>query len=59
MAKGKDERIKGLVDEALKDHQKIKRIISLLYDQDMEKRLLGAKALGEIGRKIVPQGFVF
>ena len=50
MAKGKDERIKGLVDEALRDHQKIKRIISLLYDQDMEKRLLGAKALGEIAR---------
>jgi len=59
MAKGTDEKIKGLVDEALRDHQKIKRIISLLYDQDMEKRLLGAKALGEIGRKTVPQGFVF
>ncbi len=50
MVKGTDEEIKGLVEEALKDHQKIKRIISLLYDQEMEKRLLGAKALGEIAR---------
>lgn len=49
MAK-RNEEIKGLVDEALRDHQKIKKIISLLYDQDMERRLLGAKALGELAR---------
>lgn len=39
-----------MVDEAIRDHRKIRAIISLLYDLDMERRLLAAKALGEIAR---------
>jgi hypothetical protein len=39
-----------LVDEAVKDRSKLKRLISLLYDSDMKQRFVAAKALGEIAR---------
>ncbi|MFN3740187.1 MAG: DVU0298 family protein [Thermodesulfovibrionales bacterium] len=45
------EKIDLLVNDALKDHRNLKRIISLLYDVEMENRLLGAKALGELAKR--------
>lgn len=45
------EKIDSLVEDALRDHRSLKRIISLLYDVEMENRLLGAKALGEIAKR--------
>ncbi len=45
------EKIDLLVEDALRDHRNLKRIISLLYDTEMENRLLGARALGEIARR--------
>lgn len=40
-----------LVEDVLREHGKIRKVISLLYDVDMEKRFLAAKALGEIARR--------
>lgn len=40
----------ALVNETISDHKKLKDIISLLYDEDMEQRFVAAKALGEIAR---------
>lgn len=37
-----------LVEEAVRDHRKLRNIISLLYDEDMTLRLMAAKALGEV-----------
>lgn len=45
------EKIDLLVNDALRDHRNLKRIISLLYDVEMENRLLGAKALGELAKR--------
>lgn len=39
-----------LVDEAVNDRSKLRKIVSLLYDADMEVRLSAAKALGEVAR---------
>lgn len=52
--KRKQEDLSLLVDEVVKDNKKLRNVISLLYDSDMEKRFLGAKALGEIA-KIRPE----
>jgi hypothetical protein len=38
---------KLLVDEAIKEHGKIRKILSLLYDEDMTRRFTAARALGE------------
>ncbi len=35
----------------MRDHRKLRNIISLLYDEDMGQRLIAAKALGEIARR--------
>lgn len=43
-----------MVNEAIKDSRKLKGIISLLYDLDMKKRFIAAKALGEVA-KIKPE----
>src|SRR5512143_1196397 len=43
--------IAPLVDEALKDHRKLRNIVSLLYHEDMAQRLRAAQALGEITRR--------
>ena len=43
--------ITPLVDEALKDHRKLRNIVSLLYHEDMAERLRAALALGEITRR--------
>ncbi|MFN3395496.1 MAG: DVU0298 family protein [Thermodesulfovibrionales bacterium] len=51
MATGTEEKIGDLVDDAIRDHKNLKRIISLLYDADMRNRLLGAKAIGEIAKR--------
>ena len=48
------ESIDLMVDESIKDYRKFKRLISLLYSLDMEKRFMAAKALGEIA-KIKPE----
>ncbi|HET6364160.1 MAG TPA: hypothetical protein VFG02_03855 [Nitrospirota bacterium] len=40
-----------MVDEAVKDHAKIRKIVSFLYDEDMTRRLTAAKALGELARR--------
>ena len=40
-----------MVDEAIKDHTKIRKIVSLLYDEDMTRRLTAAKALGELAKR--------
>lgn len=40
-----------LVDETLKDHKKLRHIVSLLYHEDMAERLRAALALGEITRR--------
>ena len=42
---------KLLVDEAIKDHGKIRKIVSLLYDEDMTRRFTAARALGEIAKQ--------
>jgi hypothetical protein len=42
--------ITTLVDEVIKDHGKLRNLISLLYDEDMGRRLTAAKALGEVAR---------
>lgn len=42
--------VTALVDEVIKDHGKLRNLISLLYDEDMGRRLTAAKALGEIAR---------
>jgi len=42
--------LKSLVDGAIKNYQKLRRITSLLYDADIERRFIAAKALGEIAR---------
>lgn len=39
-----------LVEEAIKDRSRVRKIISLLYNADMEVRFLGAKALGEVAK---------
>jgi hypothetical protein len=41
----------GLVEEALRDHGKLRHIVSLLYHEDMAERLRAALALGEITRR--------
>ena len=43
--------ITGLVEEALRDHAKLRHIVSLLYHEDMAERLRAALALGEITRR--------
>jgi HEAT repeat protein len=40
-----------LVDEAIKDHRKIRNIVSLLYDEDITRRFTAVKALGEIAKR--------
>ncbi len=40
--------ITPLVDEAIKDHGKIRKIVSLLYDEDLGRRFTAAKALGAL-----------
>jgi len=40
-----------MVDEAVKDHTKIRKIVSLLYDEDMTRRLTAARALGELAKR--------
>ncbi len=41
----------GLVEEALRDHGKLRHIVSLLYHENMAERLRAALALGEITRR--------
>ena len=43
--------ITSLVEEALRDHTKLRHIVSLLYHEDMAERLRAALALGEITRR--------
>jgi HEAT repeat protein len=40
-----------LVDEAIKDHRKIRNIVSLLYDEDITRRFTAVKALGEVAKR--------
>ncbi len=40
-----------LADEAIKDHGKMRNIITLLYDEDLMRRFTAAKALGEIAKR--------
>jgi hypothetical protein len=40
-----------LVDEVIKDHRKLRNIVSLLYHEDMAERLRAALALGGITRR--------
>jgi HEAT repeat protein len=40
-----------LIEQALQDHGKIRKIVALLYDEDMTLRFAAAKALGEIARR--------
>jgi hypothetical protein len=40
-----------LVEEVVKDHGKLRNIISLLYDEDITRRFTAAKALGEVARR--------
>ncbi|GAB4416840.1 MAG: hypothetical protein OHK0032_12880 [Thermodesulfovibrionales bacterium] len=42
--------LKSLVDGAIEDHQKLRQIISFLYDVDIERRFIATKVLGEIAR---------
>ena len=42
---------KSLVDEAIKDHGKLRYILSLLYDDDLTRRFAAVKALGEIAKR--------
>lgn len=43
--------INSLADEAIKDHGKMRHIVTLLYDEDLTRRFTAAKALGEIARR--------
>jgi len=43
--------IQFLVDEAINEHGKIRNIVSLLYDEDLERRFIAVKALGEIAKR--------
>jgi len=49
MRKGPED-ITELVEGVTRDHSKLRNIISLLYDEDMSRRFMAAKALGEIAR---------
>ncbi len=40
-----------LADEAIKQPSKIRQIVSLLYNDDMERRFCAVKALGEIAKR--------
>jgi hypothetical protein len=40
-----------LVQDVLLDNKKLKHVLALLYDTDMEKRFSAARALGEIGAR--------
>ena len=50
MRKGPED-ITELVEGVTRDHSKLRNIISLLYDEDMSRRFMAAKALGEIARQ--------
>jgi hypothetical protein len=43
--------IHELAEQALQDHGKIRKIVALLYDEDMARRFAAAKALGEIAQR--------
>lgn len=51
MATGTEKKIDDLVDDVIRDHRNLRRVISLLYDAHMENRLRGALAIGEIARR--------
>ncbi len=40
-----------LADEAIRNPAKVRQIVSLLYNDDMERRFCAVKALGEIARR--------
>ena len=40
----------SLIEEVLKDHGKLRNIVSHLYNEDMAQRFKAAQALGEITR---------
>ncbi|MCL5024501.1 MAG: hypothetical protein M1497_14270 [Nitrospirae bacterium] len=42
----------ALAEGAIRDHRKLRAIVSLLYGEKMEERLVAAKALGEIARRV-------
>lgn len=42
--------IAPLIEEAVRDRSKVRKIMALLYDTDMEVRFMAAKALGEVAR---------
>lgn len=46
----KQQDLTSIVDNAINDRTKLRSLISLLYDSDLEKRFIAAKALGEIAR---------
>lgn len=46
----KQQDLASIVDEAIKDRTKLRSLISLLYDSDLERRFTAARALGEIAR---------
>ena len=43
--------ITELVNGVIRDHSKLRSVISLLYDEDMSRRFMAAKVLGEIARQ--------
>ncbi len=43
--------INVMVEEAIKDHTKIRKIVSLLYEEDMTRRLTAVKALGALAKR--------
>jgi hypothetical protein len=49
MAKTGPDDTRALADEAIKDHRKIRSIVSLLYDDDLERRFTAVKALARSG----------
>lgn len=51
MATESKQKVDDLVNDAIRDHRNLKKVTSLLYDANMENRLLGALAIGEIARR--------
>ena len=49
-ARSDSQKLTSLVENVLEDHNRLRSIISLLYDEDMSRRFMAAKALGEIAR---------
>ncbi len=41
-----------IIEEVMRDHSRLRKVIFLFYDSEMEKRFIGAKTLNEAERRM-------